>query len=411
MEIKCIFRYQKWYGTEAEYYTCRVTSVDINEPGTKVAAFKGTHVHGKRFKEVEALDFEDCNVKYFPREVYKIFPYLRALHVKNCGLMFIEREDLMGMQSLEHIFIMENQLKSVPSDLFVGMHCLKDISFYKNQITFSGSEVLKPVRNNGIKSVDLECNKNVSAYFLPNEPGSLPSLIELIKVLDSTSDEPDFTCASVKPFEVLAPKAVKPIDGTSNAHDIHDYSIKTEKSFAAAVGNLWESKKFADFTIIVGSETFRVHKFVLALQSAKFAEMFDQQEEVSKMNIEDLEVGVVEEFLRYIYTGGEIPQTVDFIKLYKLSDKLEVFDLKAHCEKVVLKSLKESNAYEILKLGHAHGSDELKKQALNTIRKTFPDCDLDDEYMENPENLQELIRAKKYFDTVKEKFKKAPIVP
>lgn len=324
--------------------------------------------------------------------------------------MFIEREDLMGMQSLEHIFIMENQLKSVPSDLFVGMHCLKDISFYKNQITFSGSGVLKPVRNNGIKSVDLECNRNVSAYFLPNEPGSLASLGELMKVLDSTSDEPDSTCAPVKPSEVLASKPIKPIDGTSNAHDIHDYSIKTEKSFAAAVGNLWESKKFADFTIIVGSETFRVHKFVLALQSAKFAGMFDQQEELSKMNIEGLEVGVVEEFLRYIYTG-EIPQTVDFMKLYKLSNKLEVFDLKAHCEKVVLKNLQDSNAYEILKLGHAHGSDELKKQALNAIRKTFPDCDLDDDFMENPESLQELIRAKKYFDTVKEKFKKAPIVP
>lgn len=219
MEIACSFN----YGSLFEFYpiyTCLVDSADINEPGTFISAFNGTHQNGESNKDVEAISFRRCNVKYFPRGLPWIFPNLRKLNLFRTGLQAINRADLIGFQDLESLCMVANKLKMLPSDLFHGMTKLKHIAFSGNQIEFMSSDILKPIMNNADMYIDFLLNKNFPA--IPSTPTSTG----VRKIIDE--------------------KCIKPTED----HDL----CCTLKNSATVVDHLWESKKF------VSSLLFKVCK-------------------------------------------------------------------------------------------------------------------------------------------------------
>ncbi|BES92201.1 Hypothetical protein NTJ_05009 [Nesidiocoris tenuis] len=63
---------------------------------------------------------------------------------------------------------------------------------------------------------------------------------------------------------------------------------------------------FSDFTICIGSSSFAVHKFVLAMRSPFFRALFEtpmRESQEQKLNLDDVEATVFELFLEFIYTG------------------------------------------------------------------------------------------------------------
>ena len=72
------------------------------------------------------------------------------------------------------------------------------------------------------------------------------------------------------------------------------------------MGQLFESQRFSDVTLSVGSREFQAHKALLAARSPVFAAMFEHEMEERKHNrvdITDVDHEVLREMLRFIYTG------------------------------------------------------------------------------------------------------------
>lgn len=384
MELNCKFEYQNWSFEKQRpvykrNYVCDVTIAEIDKPGIILGAFNGTHQAGKSHEDVDILVFTGARMKHFPRGIHKIFPHLRVLQVLSCGLTTINRIDLSGLEFLERLDFEGNELESLPSDLLVGMPRLRCISFFGNQIKFMSSDILKPVVDKGLSYVNFQNNKSISALYHTTNPESVASIDELMKFIDE--------------------KCTKPMPETP---DHNDLSTRTRESLTTAVSHLWESKNFTDFTVITGSKIFRVHKFVLATHSSKFAEMLTNQE-VNEITIEDLDEVVVEAFLHYFYTGV-ISSNADFIKLFKLSSTLDAADLTSYCEDMILSILQESNAFDIFNLGHAYDNKAFKVHSFEKIRSMFPDIKMPDSLVEKPDKLKKLFEMRQLLNSIKEDF-------
>lgn len=195
---------------------------------------------------------------------------------------------------------------------------------HMNQIEFMSSDLLKPIMSNNLKFIYFGVNekKHICSFYYHPEIGEGESSIEdLMGIIDANYIEPP---------------------GYSSNHLSQDFSYKTKESLMV-VDHLWESKEFADFTIIAGSNQFRVHKFVLANQSSKFDEMFEHQtyQEVHEIpNVKNAEI--VEELLRFFYTRKMSP-SADSIELLKLSSQYECAEAKAFCRQMLPSDYQEPN--------------------------------------------------------------------
>lgn len=350
-------------------YTCTVTSASICRPNSRVKSYSGVHQAGKGDDDVEAIKFENQVVEHFPRNLHKIFPQLESLFISNCGLKAISRRDLIGLENLSGLGIFGNQLTSLPSDLFADMPKLKNISFVGNKLGSVSSKMFTPIIGNGLTYVDFRTNPSINSVFGASSIYGVESVEKLMEVIDAQCTSP----AEAKKY-------------SSHAVD------KLSKGFR----ELWETGRLTDLTIVVGGEKFLVHKSVLAIQSSIFKEIFETSS-ANEMIIEESTAEAIAELIRFMYTG-ELPGELNAIELYALAVKYELPELKSICEQMVIERLDESNALEVFDLGNRHGSQQLKALAFNEIKSMFPEATLNNDLVNHPDKLKELVEAKcKYY--------------
>lgn len=391
MNFECKYDvYQFWDGStdqaiDKSLYTCIITSSSITKRNTEINSIVGIHRSGKTGQDVEAVEFKDTIVEYFPRGLNKIFPGLIALRINNCGLLEITRDDLKGLEDLEMLNLAKNELISLADDLLEDMSKLKVIRCDENQIRYMSSKVIKPVMNT-VEIVNFSKNKKIDSFSINSYSSNYHSIPveELMQKIDVSCDPP---------------LLVK----TSN----DDFRIKFAKGFES----LWLNGQLSDFTINVGAKKFLVHKNVLAISSSRFAKMFaDEKMEnhAKELNIEDLQEKSVEDFLRYLYTGN-ITEDINAEEIFSLAAKLNIPELKRLTENLIEDNIEESNALKVFCLGHAYESDKLKQAsqeaALIEVKKMFPDKTISNSLMENPQALKELIETKQKLDRLVSDFK------
>lgn len=390
MEVNCVnckFSHQKWnyIDDNKHVYTCTIEEAAITEPETKIT-FLGNHLRGRSNDNVIMIVAENTTVHYLPRDLHKTFPNLRALVITNCDLKSISRKDLMGLENLEDLNIQKNKLRSLPSDLFTGMTKLKEISFRKNELEFMSSDLIKPIAGNGLTYVDFEANTKINAFFSPTAKKTVNSLQALMDLIDKN-------CVQIRDRE------------TENF----------AYNFANVLKELWTSKDYADFTIVVDGgdngkvKEFTVHKNILATQSPVFDATFKnemQERKTGKMFIKGFSAEIVEAMLKFMYTG-EIQNTQNVIDIFAIATQYQVKLLLDATEAIIWRNIDDSNAYDILIFSHQHNSNALKHAAFNTIKKMFPEIKLREDLVDQPESLKELIDARLERLEVTEKFQQA----
>lgn len=383
MELKCEFKDMNWSHESEDLYTCLITSATITELDTKIASIDGTHHPGKSHKDVLGLKLLNTTVEYFPRRLDQIIPKIKVLAIENCGLKQISMRDLIGLENLEALFFQSGKLQSLPDDLFTHMRKLTRISFYDNELEFLSSKLLLPIVNNGMKCINFN-NTVIDLFYGPgyDEPDAIKvdSLRELMYVMDSKCKAPSID------EKVSAYKKV-----------FHD-------AFLQGFEELWNSGRFSDFVITVDLKEFRVHKSVLAFQSSFFSKIFEKSEK-TEMKIENHDAEIVEDLLRFLYTG-EVRDETDFIEMFTIAAELEVPFLKFICEDRILQIIDESNAYQILVLANAHESDDMKVVAFNIIKGMFPNFKLADCLINNIERIRQLWDARQNYDSLLKQFNK-----
>lgn len=193
IEIECKFVNSGWtVGVSSSriiLYTCRIPSASITKPGTRVTSFKGEHQPGKSNNDVEAINFTNVVVHYFPLGLDKIFPNLSHLQIGNCGLKEISRRDLIGLESLTSLCLQFNELQSLPSNLFNRMTNLIELEFNNNKLDFMSSKLLRPIMNNKLQIVDFGSDPSPKAQFKAG-PYIFKSAKELCDYIDKNYMKP-----------------------------------------------------------------------------------------------------------------------------------------------------------------------------------------------------------------------------
>ncbi|XP_011873523.1 PREDICTED: speckle-type POZ protein A-like isoform X2 [Vollenhovia emeryi] len=141
------------------------------------------------------------------------------------------------------------------------------------------------------------------------------------------------------------------------------------------LGLLLENEKFCDVMLTVRGKEFQVHKAILVAQSPVFNVMFENEMKEKKTNqvdIDDMDPEVLEEMLRFIYTGKATNLEKMADGLLAASDKYQLNTLKVLCQEALCKSLTIENAAEILILAELHSADQLKAKAIDFIN-TYTD--------------------------------------
>lgn len=136
------------------------------------------------------------------------------------------------------------------------------------------------------------------------------------------------------------------------------------------LGSLLHDEKFADVVIVVGEREIKAHKNILAVRSPVFAAMFDSDMEESAQNrvtITDLDYEVVEQMLRYMYTG-QAPKLKSMAdQLLVAADKYSLDSLRVMCEQTLCATLSVDTAVKLLALADLYNADQLKEHTARFI--------------------------------------------
>lgn len=395
MNIECEFKDANWYGG-VTLYSCFVSSASFTESLATINSFRGVHAEGKSDKDVQGIQFSKAVVQYFPRGLDNFFPSLIGLSIHDCGLKKMHSYDFKELPKLEMLTIVyNNQLTSLPDELFVNMNNLKFIDLSQNKLKIMSSKLLKPVMNNALIFINFRNNENIDACY--NSSKAQPTLLHRLRYRPK-SDETLEAATVADLMKIIDKKCTPPskIEEPSREEFVDEFNHRIER--------MWLTGQLPDFTITVGTKNFRVHKNILAVNSSVFARMFTEDTRPS-MNVEDLSERTVEDVLRYFYTGC-ISSDIRAVEVFKLSSKLKVPVLKEFSGNLILDEIEESNAYEIFCLGHAYESMKLKSIAFEEIRKIFPEKNLSDDLMQNPDGIKELIEMKRKLESLTKKFEK-----
>ncbi|KAL6972509.1 BTB and MATH domain-containing protein 41 [Sarracenia purpurea var. burkii] len=142
-----------------------------------------------------------------------------------------------------------------------------------------------------------------------------------------------------------------------------------DNSLSNDFGSLLKNQLFTDIVISVGEKKYPAHKVILAGRSSVFAAMFahDTIEKKGLVRVKDMDENVVEEMLRYIYTG-KVEKLENLAQdLLIAADKYCLEGLRILCENELAANLSGSNALDLLVFAKRYNSEGLKSQVVDFI--------------------------------------------
>lgn len=148
------------------------------------------------------------------------------------------------------------------------------------------------------------------------------------------------------------------------------------------------SKLYYDVTIETMDGKIRAHKWILKLKSKYFEAMFDNElgdKIQTHFKIEDISLVVLNEVLRFIYTGRveDIEALAQDILIW--SDFFAIDDLRDMSADFVIKSLDPENVLSLMELAVNTNQDYLKEQTIAFFRK----------------NMDQVVKSKSWLSTYK----------
>ncbi|XP_065205297.1 speckle-type POZ protein B-like isoform X8 [Planococcus citri] len=141
-------------------------------------------------------------------------------------------------------------------------------------------------------------------------------------------------------------------------------------NFSKNFVSLFENQEFTDVVISVNGKDFPAHKVALAARSPVFHAMFKhntKENQLNRVDIEDINEQVVGEMLKYIYSGKCANLDMFAGQLLAAADKYDLYRLKMMCANSLLERLTVENAVRVLALADMHGVNELKNEVIKFI--------------------------------------------
>ncbi|UYV69896.1 SPOPL [Cordylochernes scorpioides] len=151
--------------------------------------------------------------------------------------------------------------------------------------------------------------------------------------------------------------------------NIFDLQFKVpECSWSQDMNLLLESHNFSDVTIHVGDRMFQAHKNILAARSSVFEAMFEHDmKDQNLINITNVEPTVMQELLRFMYTGNSMNVKGMAEKLLAGAANYGLERLKVLCEMSLASALSPNNAGDVLVLADRYQAKQLKAFTIRFI--------------------------------------------
>ncbi|XP_065219304.1 speckle-type POZ protein B-like [Planococcus citri] len=139
------------------------------------------------------------------------------------------------------------------------------------------------------------------------------------------------------------------------------------------IGSSLGNPDFADVMLLVNGKNYWAHRVILAARSEVFATMFkntehgDKKHKKIRIDITDIDADVMDEVLRYIYTGK--CQISDELadRLYAAADAYKLNGLKTIILQSMVDTLSIESAAHVLILADKHHEKDLKSKVIDFI--------------------------------------------
>ncbi|XP_065205305.1 speckle-type POZ protein B-like isoform X16 [Planococcus citri] len=140
------------------------------------------------------------------------------------------------------------------------------------------------------------------------------------------------------------------------------------------IASLFENPQLTDVVLSVNGKDYPAHKIILAARSPVFQAMFKyktKENELNRIDIEDMNEEVIGEMLKYIYTGRCANLENLAGELLAAADKYDLNRLKMMCAKTLFEGLSVENAVHVLILADKHHTKDLKREVIEFIAAKF----------------------------------------
>lgn len=163
------------------------------------------------------------------------------------------------------------------------------------------------------------------------------------------------------------------LDITEKSSDIDDLRCLSED-----LRNLLENEKYSDVSFTFGDKKLHAHKNILTSRSRAFAKMFaadrdGAERKHSLVPLKDVNFDVMQEVLRYIYTGKVSGNESMAVELLVAAEKYALTELKTICEKTLIDKLKFDNAFDLLLIAKTFNAKMIKAEVMDFIISRLED--------------------------------------
>lgn len=149
------------------------------------------------------------------------------------------------------------------------------------------------------------------------------------------------------------------------------FSASAERSEHASdvlmsVNDMRLEEFLCDFKVVVGKETFKVHRLVLAANSGYFESLFSsnmKEVEQGFVNIQSMDSEVIGECIQFMYTSSCAIETRSVSNILEASNFLQILRLEEKCFKFLSDNLSPENSLSVLQLAAAFNRDDVKNAA------------------------------------------------
>lgn len=153
-----------------------------------------------------------------------------------------------------------------------------------------------------------------------------------------------------------------------NVSDVQVTNSKVDdKLNTKIVSDLFKTRKFSDFKLIVNGKIINVHKCILATRSTVFENILSSNP--TEMEMTDLCYDAAIEFVRFIYIGGVNDITEHAKELLLASINYKIEGLQSICYENIVSNRNVVNVAELLKFADDHNITSLKEAALDFFKK------------------------------------------
>jgi len=139
------------------------------------------------------------------------------------------------------------------------------------------------------------------------------------------------------------------------------------------------AQTFGDLTIVMSNEEITVHKCVLCSRSEVFMAMLNapmSEALTSKVYIDDIDIDVMRELIKFMYTDVISSFTVLDSMLYELygaASKYQVHGLVSICEGRMIETLGNTNCLPVFKIADTYDAEKLKASVMHYIVQHYMD--------------------------------------